>query len=160
MSLFPIAGFEPQTQQSLVHGDVLQQPVVADFIKTGPNVSFEYPGGGYPAREHGVALGQGIGTTATFAKTIGVSVGQNLGDGCESQRIKGLHGAVVQGGNAQGTQFTVGLGDVMSAQGQGAVSVTFEVEGSVEFLCSSSPDYVIYTGGFSPPICRYSVHGQ
>ncbi len=150
LALFPVAGFEPFAQQLLIHRDVLQQPLVADFIETGPDVSFEYPSGGYLAGEHGVALGQGIGTTAAFAKTIGVSVGQNLGDGCECQRIKGLHGAVVQGGDAQGTP----------AQGPGSVSVTFEVEGSVEFLFSSSPDYVVYTGGFGPPICRYSLHGQ
>ena len=101
-----------------------------------------------------------VGTAAAFAKTIGVSVGQNLGDGCECKRIKGLHGAVVQGGNAQGSQFAVGLGDVMSAQGSGSVSVTFEVEGCLDFLSICSPDYVIYTGRFGAPIRRYSMHGQ
>jgi hypothetical protein len=71
-----------------------------------------------------------------------------------------LHGAVVQGGNAQGAQFAIGLGDVVSAQRFGFVSVAFEVEGSLEFLFIRSPDYVIYTGRFSAPVRRYSMHGQ
>ena len=38
--------------------------------------------------------------------------------------------------------------------------MTFEVEGCVEFLSVGSPDYVIYTGRFSAPVRRYSMHGQ
>jgi hypothetical protein len=44
----------------------------------------------------------------------------------------------------------------MLAQGPGSVSVTFEVEGSLEFLFIRSPDYVIYTGRFSASVRRYS----
>jgi hypothetical protein len=49
---------------------------------------------------------------------------------------------------------------LMSAQGPGSVSVTFEVEGSLEFLSVGSPSYVIYTGRFRAPIRRYPMHGQ
>jgi len=107
-----------------------------------------------------MALDQGIGTPAAFAEAIGVLVGQGLHNGCESKRVKGLHGAVVQGGDAQGAQFAVGLGDVVSAQGTGSVSVTFEVDCRLEFLSVCSPDYVIYTGRFRAPIRRYFIHSQ
>ena len=133
---------------------------MVNFIEASPDVSFQHPGGAGFLGEHREALFQGIGTAASFAKAIGVSVGQSLGYGCECQRVKRLHGAVVHRGNAQGSQFAIGLGDVMSAQGPGSVSVTFEVEGRVEFLSISSPSYVIYTGRFRAPIRRYSMHGQ
>ena len=110
--------------------------------------------------EDGEALFQSIGAATAFAKAIRVSVSQSLGYGCECQRVKRLHGAVVQGGNAQRTQFAIGLGDVMSAQGPGSVSVTFEAEDCLEFLSVSSPSDIIYTGGSSAPIRRYSMHGQ
>ena len=60
----------------------------------------------------------------------------------------------------KGRSLPLGLGDVMPAQGPGSVSVTFEVEGSLEFLFIRSPDYVVYTGRFSAPVRRYSMHGQ
>ena len=80
--------------------------------------------------------------------------------GGERQRVERLHGAVVQGGNAQGTQLPVGLGDVNAAQGPGSVSMTFEVVSSLEFLSVSSPSNIIYTGRFSAPIRRYPMHSQ
>src|SRR5437867_11221099 len=96
---------------------MLQQPVVADFIETGPNISLHNPLGGFTLGEDGETLLQSIGTPAAFAKAIGVSVRQSLGYGCERQRIKRLHGAVVQGGNAEGLLFVIGLGDVLSVLG-------------------------------------------
>ena len=38
--------------------------------------------------------------------------------------------------------------------------MTFEVEGSLEFLSIRPPSYIIYTGRFSSPVRRYSMHGQ
>ena len=64
------------------------------------------------------------------------------------------------GKTASGTQFAVGLGELRSAQGPGSVSVAFEVEGRLEFLSIGSPSYVIYTGRFCAPVCRYPIHGQ
>src|SRR5205823_6060029 len=121
-------------QKLLVHRDVLQQPRVVNFIEASPDVSFQYPLGGNQPGEDIAALFQGIGTPAAFAKAIGVSVCQSFNYGSECQRVERLHGAVVQGGNAQGTQFAVGLGDVVSAQRFRFVSVTFEIKGSLEFL--------------------------
>src|SRR5215470_20213031 len=139
---------------------MLQQPLVADLVEASPDVAFEYPLGGTLLGEHDETLFQGIGTPAAFAEAVGISVGQSFGYGCECQRVEGLHGAVVQGGDAQGSQFAVGLGDIMSAEGLGSVSVTFEVEGSVEFLLIASPDDVIYAGRFSASVRCYFMHGQ
>src|SRR5208282_4579713 len=96
---------------------------MADFIETSPDVALQHPRGAGLAGEHLEALLQRIGTTPAFAKAIGVSVGQSLRYGGEGKRVKRLHGPVVQGGDAQGAQFAVGLGDVNAAQGPGSVSV-------------------------------------
>jgi len=158
--LFPVAGLEPGAEHCLVHRDMREQPLLADFIEASPDVALQHPGGTGFAGEHFEALLQGIGTTPAFAKAIGVSVRQSLGYGGEGKRVERLHSPVVQGGDAQGAQFAVGLGDVNAAQGPGSVSVTFEAEGSLEFLSIGSPDYVIYTGRFSTPVRRDPMHGQ
>jgi hypothetical protein len=62
-----------------------------------------------------VGVLQSIGTRASLAEAVGVGVGPGLGYGCESQRVERLHGAVVQGGNAQWAEFSVLLRDVESA---------------------------------------------
>ena len=107
MSLFPIAGLEPLGQQLFVHGDMLPYPRVAEFIETSPEVSLLHPRGAGLLGEPDPALFQGIGTPAALAETIGVPIGQGLGYGGERKRVEGLLGAVVQGGDAQGTQFAV-----------------------------------------------------
>src|SRR3974390_1989927 len=103
---------------------------------------------------------QSIGTRATFAEAVGVWVGHSLSYGCESQRVERLHGAVVQGGNAQRAKFAVLLRNIEPAQGFRFVSVTFEVICSLEFLFIGSPYYVIYPGRFSAPVGGHSPHGQ
>src|SRR5712664_3726463 len=133
---------------------MLQQPVVIDFIETSPDVSFQHPESAGFLSQAGEALLQSIGAATAFAKAIGVSVSQSLRDGGERKRVERLHGPVVQGGDAQGTQFAVGLGDVVPAQGPGSVTVTFEVEGSLEFLSICSPSHIINTGRFCTPVRR------
>jgi len=157
--LFPVAGFKPGAEHLLVHRDVLEQPLMANFIEASPDVSFQHLGGAVLVGEHLKALLQSIGTAEAFAKAIGVSVGQSLRYGGEGERIERLHGPVVQGGDAQGAQFAVGLGDVNAAQGPGSVSVTFEVEGRLKFLSIGSPSYIIYTGRVSAPVRRDPMHG-
>ena len=130
------------------------------YSGSSPDVALQHPGGAGFASEHLEALLQDIGTTTAFAKAIGVSVGQSLGYGGEGKRVKRLHSSIVQGGDAQGAQFAVGLGDVNAAQGPGSVSVTFEVEGRLKFLSIGSPSYIIYTGRVSAPVRRDPMHGQ
>src|SRR6185369_6618436 len=113
--LFPVTGFKPCPQKHLVRRDVLEQPLMANFIETSPDVTLQNPLGAVSLGEYGETLFQSISTPAAFAEAIGISVCQNFGYGYECQRVKRLHGAVVHGGNAQGSQFTVGLEDVMSA---------------------------------------------
>src|SRR5512145_2799592 len=94
---------------------------------------------------------QGIGTTASLAKAVGVRVGPRLGHGREGQRVERLHGAVVQGGDVQRAKCAVLLWDVYPALGFGSVSVTFEVLCGVDFLSIGSPYYIIYPGRFCAP---------
>ena len=101
-----------------------------------------------------------IGTTAALAEAIGVWVGQGLCYRVQAQRMKRVHGAVVQGGDAEGTELVVLLGDIQSAQGGGFVSAAFEVICGMEFLLTGSPYYIVYTGRFCAPIGCYPSDGQ
>ena len=67
--------FQPLPQQSGVHGDVRQQPGVADAIKAGFDIPFQNPLGTMPEAQQVVSLFEGIGTTAFQAKAIGMAVG-------------------------------------------------------------------------------------
>src|SRR5437899_9612119 len=133
---------------------------MTDFIKASFDVSFQDPWGAGFLCQAGEALFQSIGTPAAFAKPVGGCVSQSLGYGRERQRVERLHGPVVHGGNAQRTEFAVAFGNVVPAQRPGSVSVTFEVDCSLDFLSISSPYYVIYTGRFCAPIRRDRMHGQ
>ncbi len=72
---------------------------MADFIKTSPNVSFQYPRGGIPLGEYGETRFQSIGAATAFAEAIGVSVRPSFGYGGEGQGVECLHSPVVHGGD-------------------------------------------------------------
>src|SRR5580765_4089346 len=103
---------------------------------------------------------QSIGTRASLPEAVGVWVGPRLGYGQEGQRVERLHGAVVQGGDAQRAKFAVLLWDVYPAKGFGSVSVTFEVICGLDFLSVGSPYYVVYSGRFGAPVGGHSPHRQ
>jgi hypothetical protein len=89
---------------------VREQPLLADFIETSPDVAFQHPGGAGFAGEHREALLQGIGAPAAFAKAIGVLVGQSLGDGCERKRVEGCMARSCRVGMLKGRSLPLGLG--------------------------------------------------
>ena len=124
---------------------------VAYLVEAGADVALQNPPWRRSLDEHDVSVLESIGTPAALAEAVGVRVGPSLGYGCQGQRVERLHGAVVQGGNAQGAKFAVFLRDIDAAQGLGSVSVTFEVICGLEFLSVRSPYDVIYTGRFERP---------
>ena len=79
---------------------MLQNPVVANLVEAGFDVAFKHPNGRTFSRQQRVTLLESIGAAAAFAEPIGVLVAKSFHDGCERKRVKGLHGAVVQGGDS------------------------------------------------------------
>ena len=90
---------QPFPEHVLVHGDVVQQPVMADLIKACFDIPFQNPfrTGGIP--QDLVTLIQGIGTAPFQPKAIGVTVGLSFRDGIETEQVEGLHGPIGHGGN-------------------------------------------------------------
>ena len=74
-------------QQPPVHGDVLQEPVMADAIKASFDVPFQNPFWTAPIAQDNMRLIQGIGTAAFQSKAIGMAVGLRFRNGIESQQI-------------------------------------------------------------------------
>jgi len=94
-----VACFQPCVEDGFVHRDMAQQPWVADFVKAGFDVSFQYPLRSRAIREHRRALLHCIRTTPFLPKPIRVWVGQCF-DRCPRHkggtwRIPQHHGADV-----------------------------------------------------------------
>ena len=67
--------FQPLPEQRLVHGDVRQEPIMADAIKASFDVPFKNPLWTVPVTQQDMDLFQGIGTAAFPPKAIGMAVG-------------------------------------------------------------------------------------
>jgi hypothetical protein len=74
--------------------------------------------------------------------------------------VERLHGAVVQGRDAQGAKLAIFLRYIDSAQGFGFISVTSEVICGLEFLSICLPSYVIYPRCVGTPVGCHSSDSQ
>jgi site-specific DNA recombinase len=79
--------FQPLPQHSGVHGDVRQQPGVADAIKAGFDVPFQNPLGTLPVARQAMNSIERIGTTTFQSKAIGMAVGLRFRNGIESEQV-------------------------------------------------------------------------
>ena len=79
--------FQPPPQDLLVHGDVRQQPFMADSIKASLDVPFQNPLWTVPIAQDDVRLFQGVGTAAFQSKAIGMAVGLRFRDRIETQQV-------------------------------------------------------------------------
>src|SRR5712692_7239386 len=73
--LVHVSRLQPLPEDGFVHGDVGQEPVVADLVEAGFDVPFEDPCRRVPVGQHGVALLDRVGAAPFFPKSIGVRVG-------------------------------------------------------------------------------------
>jgi hypothetical protein len=79
--------FRPFPQQRPIHGDVRQEPVVADAIKASFDVPLENPLWTVPIAQQEMSLFQAVGTAAFQPKAIGMAVGLRFRDGIEAQQV-------------------------------------------------------------------------
>ncbi len=108
--------FQPLPEQCLVHGDVRQEPIMADSIKASFDVPFENPLWTVPMTQQDMDLFQGIGTAAFPPKARGMAVGLRFRDGIETQQVECLHGPVGHRGNPETAPFAVAFGNVHPAE--------------------------------------------
>jgi site-specific DNA recombinase len=92
-------GLQPLSEHFLVHGDIVEQPGMADSIKACFDIPLQDPTRTGWTPEDLVAFIQGIGAAAFQPKAVGMAVGQGLRDGIEAEQVQGLHGSIGQGGN-------------------------------------------------------------
>jgi len=83
----PETRFQPPPQHLLVHGDVRQQPFMADSIKASFDVPFQDPLWTVPIAQYDVRLIQGVGTAAFQSKAIGMAVGLRFRDRIETEQV-------------------------------------------------------------------------
>src|SRR2546425_1056168 len=116
-----VSCFQPFVEDGFVHRDMAQQPGVADFVKAGFDVPFQYPLRSRAIREHRCALLHCVRTTPFLPKPIRVWVGQCFGTGVQSVQIQGLHGSILHRRDTQRTFLPVGFRDVHASQREGLV---------------------------------------
>lgn len=81
LSLIDIPGREPLPEQSLVHRDMLEHPVVREIVETPRNVAFEYPLSRCFPAEKIEALFDCIGGGSIGTKPVGIRIRRLCCDG-------------------------------------------------------------------------------
>src|SRR3974377_688840 len=112
---------------------------MAQAAEAALNIAFEHPDRRVAFGQRTKALTNGVSAGPAFPKPVGVTVPDRLRNGFESQRVERLHGAVPQGGNAQGPQLAVLFRNVVSAQGKRPITTTFQVLHCCILLSVSPP---------------------
>jgi hypothetical protein len=75
--------FQPSFKHRPIHGDVREEPVMADPIKASFDVPFANPLWTVSTAHQGRDLVQGISATAFPSKAIRMAIGLGFGDGME-----------------------------------------------------------------------------
>src|SRR5712691_883597 len=135
-----VSCFQPCVEDGFVHRDMAQQPWVADFVKAGFDVPFQYPLRSRAIREHRRALLHCVRTTPFLPKPIRVWVGQCFGNGVQSVQIQGLHGSILHCRDTQRTFLPVGFRDVHASQREGFVTSSLHLVYGHSFAFRVFPD--------------------
>jgi site-specific DNA recombinase len=152
--------FQPFRQYLPVHGDMCQEPWVADLIKAGFDVPFENPFWTVAMAQHGMSLFHCIRTAAFPPKAIGMTISLTLRDGIETEQVQCLHRPVAYRGNPQTASLAVSFGNVHPAERLRLITVpTQGVEsGRLGFRCV--PENSVHTGSLRTRITDDSQNGQ
>src|SRR3954452_23303033 len=151
---------QPFPQHLPVHGDMCQEPFMADPIKSRFYVPFENPFGTVPMTQHEMSLCQSIGAAAFSPKAIGVAVGARFRDGIETEQVECLRGSIGHRGNPEATSFAVALGNVHPAERLRSITVPTQgaERGRLGFRCV--PEDSVHTGSLRTRITDDSQNGQ
>ena len=129
--------FQPSPEQSPVHGDVPQEPFMANSIKASFDVPLENPLWTVSIADQDTNLVESVRTAAFQSKAIGVAVGLGFRDGIEAEQVQGLHGSIGHGRNPETAQLAVALGNVHPAERLRLVTVPTQgaESGRLGFRC-------------------------
>src|SRR5947209_17598677 len=103
---------QPFPEYLSVHGDMRQEPFMADLIKASFDVPFENPWGTVPMAQHRMGLCHRIGTAAFSPKAIGMTISQTLRNGIDTEQVHSLHGSIAHRANPQPAPLALAFGNV------------------------------------------------
>ena len=127
LPLFNVPAFEKLFEDTLIHGNVFKNPIVADIVEASFYVSFQHPlrGGGYG--ETIKAVLDGILHTSLRTKPIGVRVCCRFGDWFQRQTVQCLHGSVRHCRDAERPKFSVFLWNIHPSERLCFVASSFQL---------------------------------
>lgn len=154
--LIHVPRFQPFLEDDFIHGDVGQQPVVADSVEAGFNVSFQYPRWAGASGQCVIALCHGIGAASFLAESIRIGVRVGFRDGIKGQQVQRLHGSVLHRGDTERAFLPVRFGDVHSSERAWVISASFQIVYGVPLLRGVIPDYSVNPGRVLALVFRHS----
>ena len=152
---FHEASFEPLGQDGFIRWRVAQQPLVADPVKTRPDVGFQDPGSVEVTAQHLEALLHRVRRGSLLSEPVGVRVPLGLGDGVQGQQVKRLHGPILHRRDTQRAALAVALGDVDPAQWLRAVAPASQLTDGRRLALRRVPERPVHpAGSFAPVLCH------
>src|SRR5262249_3027796 len=149
---------QPLPEDDLVHGDMRQEPVVADSVEAALDVALQDPGRAVVFPQDLMTMIQGVGTAPLPAKTVGVGIGRRLLNRIETEQVQGLHGPSGQGRDTQRTPFrrVAAFRNVDPSPRLWLVTVAPELVESRGFRLRRVPEVAVHAGGGATVIGGHS----
>lgn len=157
---FHVACLEPSAQFSLIRGEVSDQPIMVQMVKTAPDIPFQDPFGARSLSQNLKASRHRILCRTCLAKAIRARVSQRFRDWVQGQKLQGLLGSVGLDGNAERTAFSVLLGDVNPFKRLWRVVLCVQLLGLLPLLCGCFQHDAVHTRGALAPIGAYPLDRQ
>ena len=107
--------FNHLLEDDFIHGDVGHQPFMADFVKAGFNVAFQYPFCASAFGQYDTTLFHGICTASFLAESIRVGVRLGFRNGVQCQQVQRLHGSISHCGDTERSHFPIRFRDIHSS---------------------------------------------
>ena len=138
----------------------IDQPIVIEMIETAPDVPLQNPFCTPSPTQCIETTADGILHRAPLTKPVGALVGSRFGHRVQCQQIQRLLGSVGLGGNAQGTAFSVLLGDVDPSERLWLVILRIQLLGESPLLRGCFQHEAVHPRSTFAPIGADPLHRQ
>ena len=156
-----VAGVQPFLEYRLIHGNVGDEPVFADFVEAAGYVCVQNPfRRASSGLQHQKALTDRVSGGSVGPEAIRVWVRCGFRDRQKRKQVKSLHGPVDHGGNPQWTQFSVCLGYEYPSQRLRAIAPPSERQDSSDFRARRVPDDPVHAGRPLSLVLGNPFHGK
>ncbi len=132
-SFFHETRLQPLPEDSLVHRNIGENPVVGEIVEEAFDIHLQNPFRAFLLGQNGKALLCRIRSGPPRPEAVGISIRTGFCNGVERQFVKRLHGAVLHRRNAEGTSLAVLLRYGDPPERLGPIAFAFQGQYGVRF---------------------------